>query len=204
MEARERIIQGARDQFYQLGIKSVTMDDIARSIGMSKKTIYTIFNDKEEIITSMMHTDLDNNQCIFENLSNQSKDSIQEIIHIMKHIAGMFSRINPNLFYDLQKYHPKSWKIFREFKEKCMVTMVEKNLKRGIREGLYRPNLEIKILAKLRIEEVEMGMNPGIFPPDKHNLSEVQVALLDHFLHGITTIKGHRLINKYNRITEEE
>ena len=82
--------------------------------------------------------------------------------------------------------------------------MVENNLRRGIKEGLYRPDINIKVLAKLRIEQVELAMNPAVFPPAKFNIGDVQVTLLDHFLHGITTLKGHKLINKYKQIKEED
>ena len=82
--------------------------------------------------------------------------------------------------------------------------MEKKNLKKGIAQGLYRSEIDTKIMARLRIEEVDLAMNPAVFPPDKFNLTVVQVALLDHFLHGILTIKGHKLINKYKQVIEEE
>ncbi|MFM7727612.1 MAG: hypothetical protein ACKO7B_12980, partial [Flavobacteriales bacterium] len=76
--------------------------------------------------------------------------------------------------------------------------------RRGIRSGLYRKDIDVKILARLRLEEVEMGYNPKTYPPSRFNIPDVQLALLDHFLHGIVTIKGHRLINRYKHIQEEE
>ena len=82
--------------------------------------------------------------------------------------------------------------------------MVEDNLRKGISQGLYRRDINIPVIARLRIEEVEMGMNPEMFPSQQFRLADVQIALFDHFLHGITTLKGHRLINKYKQITEEE
>jgi hypothetical protein len=122
----------------------------------------------------------------------------------MKYLADMFSKINPSLFYDMKKYHPKAWDKFREFKEKKVMHIVETNILKGISQGLYRNTLNPKILARLRIEEVEMAMNPEIFPGREFSLLEVQVALLDHFLYGILTLKGHKLINKYKQITEDE
>jgi hypothetical protein len=73
-----------------------------------------------------------------------------------------------------------------------------------IKDGIVRPDVNTKIMAKLRMEEVDMGFNPELFPPDKFKILEVQLALLDHFLHGICTLKGHKLINKHKQLQEEE
>ena len=204
MEPKERIMKGAMELFFQYGIKSVTMDDIAKHLGMSKKTIYQFFTDKDEIVLMLSKRMQDENCRQFEAIASTAKDAIDEILQTMKHMVAMFTRMNANIFYDLQKYHPKSWDQFREFKEKVMMELVITNIEKGKKQGLYRPDLDPSVVAKLRIEEVEMGMNPLIFPPDKFNLTQVEVALLDHWMHGICTIKGHKLINKYRQVVEDE
>ncbi|MCC7302546.1 MAG: TetR/AcrR family transcriptional regulator [Bacteroidia bacterium] len=204
METGDRILEGARELFFSYGIRSVSMDDIARHLGMSKKTVYQNFKDKDEIVNTLLATSLKINDERLKQLEKDSKDAVQEIILIMKHISEMFSRINPNLFYDMQKYYPEAWKRFQEFKQQSMIKMVETNLKQGIQEKYFRNDIDVKILAKMRIEQVEMAMNPMTFPPDKFNIMEVQLTMIDHFLHGITTLKGHKLLNKYKNINEDE
>lgn len=203
-ETRERILHAAHELFYKYGIRSITMDDIAKHLSVSKKTIYRYFKEKDKIVYACCANDLNNHYNDCEQIFNESKDAVHEIIGVMKHVSEMFSRMNPNLFFDLQKFHPDSWKVYRSFKEQRMMAMVENNLRRGTKEGLYRPDINIKVLARLRIEEVELAMNPVVFPPGKFNLKDIQVTLLDHFLHGITTLKGHKLINRYKQIREEE
>jgi hypothetical protein len=122
----------------------------------------------------------------------------------MEHLAEMFSEINPHVFYDLQKYHPVVWKQFKEFKENFLFQMIVENLEKGIQEGLYRLTINKEILARLRIEETEMALNPLLFHKEKYKISDIQIELLDHYLHGITTLKGHKLINKYRQINEDE
>jgi len=85
-----------------------------------------------------------------------------------------------------------------------MAKTIEESIERGVKEGLVRADLNAKLLSRLRIEEVELGMNPQVFPPDVFKLVDVQMAIVDHFLHGICTLKGHRLINKYKQLDEEE
>ena len=180
------------------------MDDIARQLGMSKKTVYQNFKDKDEIINVLLETSLKENDERLKQLERDSEDAVQEIILIMKHISDMFSRINPMLFYDLQKYYAEAWKKFQDFKQQSMIKMVETNLNQGIKEGYFRNDIKVRILAKMRIEQIEIAMNSTTFPPDKFNIAEVQIAMIDHFLHGITTLKGHKLLNKYKNINEDE
>ena len=201
---RERILQAARELFFKYGIKSITMDDFAKHLGISKKTIYQFFENKDQIVNTLTKESLIERRCQFEEVADTSENAIDEIMEMMKHMSAIFKQMNPNVFYDMQKYHPLAWNHFRDFKEQCIMVKVEENLKKGIKQGLYRKDIDTKIMAKLRIEQVEMAMNPAIFNPEKFKLSNVQVALLDHFLHGITTLKGHKLINKYKKIVEEE
>jgi hypothetical protein len=130
----------------------------------------------------------------------QSVDAIDEMIKVMVHLEGFFSKVNPLVFYDLQKYHPECWERFQFFKENVLVAFVEENLQSGIKKGLYRKELNVKLMARLRIEEVEMGMNPSLFPPEKFRMNEVQLGLIDHFLHGIVTLKGYKLIDQYKKV----
>jgi TetR/AcrR family transcriptional regulator, cholesterol catabolism regulator len=204
METKERILEAAHQLYFKFGIKSVTMDDIARHLGMSKKTIYQFYRDKDEIVLELSTYTLKLNVQKFEEITRTAKDPIQEILQTMEHMGIMFKTMNPNLFYDLQKYFPKAWQQFRDFKENKIMSMVQDNFKRGIEAGLYRSDLNSKVLARLRLEEVEMAMNPLIFPPLDFDISQVQITLLDHFLFGIVTLKGHKLINKYRQIDDVE
>jgi len=204
IEAEDRILESATELFYRFGIKSITMDDVAKHLSMSKKTLYQYFRDKNEMVMKCCQHDLVNRKCLFDDIADKATDAIGELMGLMKHMESMYTRINPNLFYDMQKYHPTVWKLFREFKENSLMASIESNLRKGVEQGLYRRDMNIPIVARLRIEEVEMGFNPDYFPPDKYNFAKVQMELFNHFMHGITTIKGHKLINKYKQITEED
>lgn len=204
METKERILAAAKELFFKFGIKSVTMDDIARHLGMSKKTIYQFFRDKDEIVMDLCRQDLDNHDRKLVSIVENSSDAILEILQIMEYVEEFFHSINPTMLYDLQKFYPNAWNLWKAFKETRVMELVQKNFKTGISQGLYRTDLNGKILAKLRIEQIEMAMNPQIFPPVQFDLPQVQVVILDHFLYGILTLKGHKLINKYKQIEEAE
>jgi AcrR family transcriptional regulator len=204
METKDRILAGAEELFFKYGIKSITMDDIAKHLAISKKTIYQFFSDKNELVEILMAVKLKEDEHEFKQIQLDSENMVVEVFNMMKHMGVMFSKVNPNIFYDLQKYHPNAWKLFKNFKQDTMARMVESSIERGIKEGLVRPDLNARILSRLRIEEVEMGFNLEIFPADKFKIVDVQIAMIDHFLYGICTLKGHKLINKYKQVTEEE
>lgn len=204
METKDRVLQGAEELFFKYGIKSVTMDDIAKHLSISKKTIYQFYSDKNEIVDTLMRLKLEEDKVSIQQIHLESENVITEVFGLMKHMSQMFSKLNPNVFYDLQKYHPEAWKLFNAFKEECMEAMVENAIKKGAKEGLVRADINTKIIARLRMEEIQLGFNATVFPPDKYKIIDVQLELLDHFLHGICTLKGHKLINKYKQVTEEE
>jgi len=203
-QVQERILTGAESLFTRFGIKNVTMDDIARHLGVSKKTIYQFFEDKDMLVSVLTRELTACHLRHLEEMATISRNAIDEILHIMQYMSGFFAKTNPSMFYDLQRYHPEGWKEFRKFKDKHVFDFVVRNMEKGREQGLYRQDFSIRILAKLRIEQVELVMNPEIFPADKFNLNEVQLQLLDHFLHGICTLKGHKLLNKHKQIQEDE
>ncbi len=204
MTTDEKILLGTQDLVFRLGIKSLTMDDIAKHLGMSKKTIYQHFTDKDDLIQRLMDFVLVLNQERMERIILESNDPIHEIIESMRLMTSIFSKIAPILFHDLQKYHPVAYQKFKSFKESQILIIIEQNLKKGQELKLYRDDMNIKIISRLRLEQIELAINFTTFPPDKFSLVEVQQQLFDHFLHGVCTLKGHKILNKYKELNEEE
>jgi AcrR family transcriptional regulator len=203
-ELKDRILNEAEALFCQYGVKSITMDDIARHLGISKKTIYLHFEDKNELVKLQMKNMMDQNQCVM-NINCQSSDNcIHEVFLAVTHIRVLLSKMNPALFYDLQKYHPSAWQEFKNFRDKYLVECIKENLRRGIADGYYRKEINVDILSRMRVQQIDAIFNPKAFPADKFNLVEVIEVITEHFLYGITTPKGQELINKYKSINEEE
>jgi AcrR family transcriptional regulator len=204
MPTKGHILKSAEELFFRYGVKSVTMDDIATHLGMSKKTIYHFFKDKDELLSDFAKSFVNRNANVFEHECKLSHNAIDEIFCVMKHLRNMIQQMNPKLFFELQKYYPQAWQQLRDFREKHVTEMIQKNLEKGITQGLYRSDINIIVLAKLRLEEIDMAMNHSVFPIDKFNIAQVQITLFEHFLYGICTLKGHKLINKHKQIIDEE
>src|SRR5436305_14695403 len=103
MSQKERIIEGGEELFLKAGIKSVTMDDIARHLGMSKKTIYQFFKDKNELVIALVNKKLLEDQSQMATLISKSENVIEEMINMMKCSEEMFSRVKSIVIHDIQK-----------------------------------------------------------------------------------------------------
>lgn len=181
----------------QAGIKSVTMDDIAKHLGMSKKTIYHFFSDKNELVKALVKKKLTEDECQIKSIIENSTNVIEEMINMMKCSEEIFSRINTVVVHDMQKYHPDAWREFQKFKSDVLIKTLEQLLTKGIQQGFIRQDVDVKILAKIRVYQVEMGFNTSIFPVAQFSAWKVQLQLLEHFNYGICTLKGHELLDQY-------
>lgn len=194
---KEKIINEAEQLFMQYGIKSVTMDDIAKHLSMSKKTIYQYFKDKNEIVCLVTKGHLDRESHEIAEILKNASNSVQVFFEISKCVKKNVSGMNPSVLYDLQKYHYKAWKFYEAFKEETVTKAIEETLRRGIKEGDFRTEINPELLAIFRSEHVQMAFNLQLFPRDKFSFMEIQEQFLGLFLHGILTKKGRGLWNSY-------
>jgi AcrR family transcriptional regulator len=204
VEVKDKILAEAFRLFCRRGIKSVSMDDIALQLAMSKKTLYKWFENKDEIVQAVIKAHLQTNECGCEEMSKTAANAVDELLRIMALNKKLFSELHPSIFFDLQKYHPGAWSLFNAHKTNFILTKVKANIRRGMEEGLFRSDLDVDVMSRLRLAQIELVFNPDIFPPDQFNIGEVQMECLEHFILGIATLKGHKLINQYKKVTEEE
>lgn len=199
MEAKERILIKAEELFLQFGIRSVSMDDIANSLGMSKKTLYQYYADKDELVDAVVDGHIKSIQTDCVGCQQDAQDAIHEIFITLERIMDEFNNMNPMVLFDLEKFHYNSYRRFKDHKDKFMAQIVRDNIEWGIKEELYRPDLNIDVMSKYRIESMMIPFNVAVFPPNKYKLATLSEEIILHFVYGIATIKGHKLIQKYNQ-----
>jgi AcrR family transcriptional regulator len=192
-----RIKQKAHDLFMQYGLRSVSMDDIASSMGISKKTIYQYYADKDELVDAVLDAEFKRNEGICEYDRQHSKNAIHEIFMAMDMVVEMFSSMNPSLIFDMQKYYPKAFEKFHQHKNGYLFNLIRENILRGISEELYRPGLKVEIIARYRVENIMIAFNPGFHTKMKYNLAEIEEEFIIHFLFGMASPKGYKMIEKY-------
>lgn len=199
LDTGTRIKQKARALFMQYGLRSVSMDDIAAKLGMSKKTIYQYYADKDELVAAVISEELQHNQSTCEQDKKTSGNAIHEIFLAMKMVVELFSAMNPSLIYDMQKYHPEAYLKFLRHKDDYLYNTFRENMVRGIQEGLYREDINLDILARYRVESIILPFNPDFHTKLKYNLAKIEEEFIIHFMFGIASPKGYKLIIKYQQ-----
>lgn len=190
---KQKILEQTEQLFHKYGIRSVSMDDIARQISISKKTIYQYFKDKDDLVCKVSQEHIDKDKQDFEVAIGTATNAIDELFKLSKCIRSHVSQINPSMLFDLQKFHPNAWEIWLAYKNVFIRNTIVDVIQRGKKEGYFRAGLNAEILATYRVESIELTFNDQIFPRDQFNFTEVQMMLFDHFVHGLMTVKGIEL-----------
>jgi TetR/AcrR family transcriptional regulator, cholesterol catabolism regulator len=199
VETRNRIREQAKQLYFKYGIRSVSMDDIAVGLGMSKKTIYQYFADKDELVDAIVDDDIRDTRVDCQECFVQSTNAVEEIFLTLDRMLEHLGQMNPTILYDLHKFHFGSFKKFQEHKNSFLLEIIRKNLERGISEGLYRQDINIDILSRFRLESMMLVFNMEIFPQTKYSIVEVTMAIIENFMFGVVTPKGYDLIMQYKQ-----
>lgn len=175
------------------------MDEIATQLGASKKTIYQYFSDKDELVDAVVSQTLASARTICDNTRDTARDAVHELFQAMDFVQAIFSDMNPSMMHDLERFHPRSFRLFLDHKNRYLYDITRANLRRGIEEGLYRPDINIDLIARFRLEAMMIAFNQEVFPPAKSNLAETHRIIIEHFLFGVASLKGYKLIQKYQQ-----
>lgn len=197
MDVKERILIKADDLFMRYGIRSVSMDDIALELGVSKKTLYQYYADKDELVDAVLNTIIVKNECDCDIDRKTADNAVDEIFKAMEMVEQLFRNMNPSILYDMQKYHPRTFARVQKHKNEYVYNVIRQNLERGIEEELYRPEINLDIISRFRVESMMLPFNPDFFGKNKFNLADVEKEMLEHYLFGVATMKGYKLILKY-------
>jgi len=191
------ITVGAFSLFRRLGFKNVTMDDVARSMGISKKTLYEHFTDKDELVLAAVQLMLNENQQLTDEAFKAAKNAVDEIIKILIIMEQMVRGLNLVCYHDLQRYYPEAYQYLQSHKESYLYECISKNLQEGIEQGLYRDDLDVDIISRFRMESAMLVFQNDLFPQEKFSAVKVSTQIFSHYMYGIATLKGYKLISAY-------
>jgi hypothetical protein len=197
VQDQQEIIIAAFKQFKLLGFKSVTMDDIVRKIGISKKTLYELFKDKDELVLECIKYMLNDNQAQTEKALKSSINAIDQAINILIIMEKMIRGMNPVCYLDLQRFYPSAAKYLNDHKESFMFQCISDNLKQGIQEGFYREDIDIEIISRFRMESALIVFQHDLFPQESYDIVKVNTQIFAHYIYGIASSKGHKMIESY-------
>ena len=197
MEEREQLfIEKALSLFQNYGIKSVTMDDLSKEIGISKKTLYQYFSDKADMVMKVIDFEFNRKSVIFNNVFSENRNAIEQLLALNNFIQEEHKAFKPSMMFDLKKYYPEVFQEFQVAKRQTLYNSIYKNLIRGKKEGLYRANLDEEILAKLYVFRAEYLLATDIFTIEEVITNKFVNEISNYHMHGIVSDKGLETLKK--------
>lgn len=200
---REKIIHKATELFINLGFKSVTMDDLANEMGISKKTIYSHFRNKTELVEEATMTMCDIITSGIDGIVSHQKNPIEELYEIKKFVMVHLKDEKSSPVYQLQKYYPKIHEALKQKQYDSMHGCVSDNVKRGMEMGIYRDNLNVEFVSRIYFSGVTSIKDNGLFPTEIFSKAQILDYYLEYHLRGIVTPKGRKILNSIINSNQE-
>ncbi|MEO8587942.1 MAG: TetR/AcrR family transcriptional regulator [Flavobacteriales bacterium] len=201
-ERGRRILEESAKVFWKLGIKSVTMDDVATRLGISKKTLYQYVTDKNDLVDRVLKYLSVCYKCDIDAVrAREKQNAIDELYAVTTTVAGQLEGIHPSIHFDLEKYHPEAFHNMVDGKRKEIFSCMTENMAKGIAEGLYREDLNIPMIATIYIARFDMVFDGKLFPPDRFSMNDLHWEIFKYHVRGIASKKGLDYLEK--KMTKE-
>lgn len=203
-EVKNKILTKAEEMFLKFGFKRVTMDEISNELGMSKKTIYQFFSDKNSLVfeTVSRHINMEKNAC--DCILHQQENPVAFMLAITDSFGDLKKQINPSVLFDLKKYFKESWDTLNQFRVDFIFNQVLKNLKEGREKGYYHTDFDENLIARFYIHLVDFMLNPDNYYSDNTDFKKVHSEMMKYHLRAICTEKGLRYLEEspiYKQLT---
>lgn len=194
------ILLKAKELFFKYGLKSVTVDDICKSAGISKKTIYEYFPNKSALVYAVFEAYINDQQDKMMQLKQkEGGNSIDIMIEVYELNHDVVQEFNPNVIFDLQRFYPEAYNLFEDHKKSFIFKKVIQNIKCGQQEGLYRKDLNPEIIANLYVARIDLLMQEDIFPPKEFPFTLLMRELFMYHLRGIASLEGIAYLNQQQK-----
>jgi AcrR family transcriptional regulator len=189
-EKLDHLLKQAGDIFMRYGLKSVTMDDVCRELGISKKTLYQYVTDKNDLISKVLEQDIEADEKMICALQTSSLSAIDELLHIQKMVSEKVQHMHSSIVYDLKKYYPESWGRIIKHRNEFIVGCIEQNIIKGQAEGLFRNDINAAVIARIYSARIEAVIDPSLFSGLKFTTAELYAEAMRYHIRGIATEKG--------------
>lgn len=193
---KKDLLEQALRLFMRLGVKSMTMDDVATQLRISKKTLYEHFADKNDLVEQVVAVVCRHHRATIEAICQRGLNAIDENQEITRFIVAQIGGVHPSVQFDLQKYHPKAWSILDETERTDIHRCVSGNLRKGVRDGLYREDLDIEVITLLYITRMDATWDGHVFPPERFSIPDVLWKHFEYHIRGIASRKGIEYLEK--------
>jgi TetR/AcrR family transcriptional regulator, cholesterol catabolism regulator len=197
MDIRDRIIEEASESFMTYGIRSVTMDSLANQLGMSKRTIYEIFSDKDELLMAVLNRMSQVHKEMIKKVLDDSENSIDAIFRLLEMNRDNIQSMSPVFISDLKKYHHEVLMNKADMSEMPDYRNHKEVIEKGIAENLFREDINPDLVNRCLYNLGRSIMDNNTYPYTQFTRSDVIHNIFINYLRGISTPKGLELINLF-------
>jgi len=197
MEVKNKILAKSEELFLKYGLKSVTMDDLAKQLGVSKKTLYQFVDNKADLIQQIILGHIESEKALMVRLKLESADAIEEMIGVARHAIKEVKKLTPTLVYDLQKYYQDTWQLIQDLHSVHTYSIIKDNIERGIQQGVYRSDINPDIIAKIYVLSTIAVIDENAFPLKAYNKEQLFIEFIKYHLQGIISERGLILYKKH-------
>jgi len=185
------ILDRVRDLFFKYGVRSMSMDDICKEIGISRKKIYSIFTSKNDLVEKLLELERGNFEIIFDtDRFDGEVNAIDILLMVSKEVSNKFTDVSPSMTFDLKKYYPDIYHRHIEERIEFIFDKIKINLEKGIKQGVYRDDLSVELISRLYIRRLMDLHDPEIFPVEKFSFQTIFDVMFENFIRGIANEKG--------------
>jgi TetR/AcrR family transcriptional regulator, cholesterol catabolism regulator len=186
----ERILNSALTLYSKYGIKSITLDDLCKELGISKKTIYQFITDKKDLIRKVVDYEISIQNNSYKKMVSSDINAIDELLYVNRQIHENQGIHNPVFYYDLKKYYPDIYNEWMKYKRARMYELIHRNLEKGIAEGLYRKEMDAAVISRLHMARTELMHSSDIIDEKEFSNSHFINEIFRYHIHGICNEQG--------------
>lgn len=196
MDQRDKIINETFQLTLRYGIKSVSMDDIARKLGISKKTLYQHFGNKQDLLKEMVLVAIAQEEADIKRIVAEADNALDAVISIARHFLQFLRGMSPSFSYDMKKYYPDVWRLVDNHNDEFAYKVMYDNIERGKEEGLYRTDINVDIIAKLYVQMCRLITDEDIFPLASYTKTDLYHSIITYHIQSLVSAQGRTVLDK--------
>jgi TetR/AcrR family transcriptional regulator, cholesterol catabolism regulator len=189
-EKLKMILKECSYLFIKYGVRSLSMDDLCREMGISKKTLYQYVENKTDLITKTLDFVVQDAVWTIEEANHSGGNAIDQLLNVSRKVCSEMQHFNPSITFDMQKYYPEIYRRFNLSKKEIIFRQIVENMRQGISEGFYRDDLPIELVARLYVQKLEHINDPEFIQSEDFSFSNMFEVMFDNHIRGISNPKG--------------
>jgi AcrR family transcriptional regulator len=194
---RKDLLRTAMSALSARGVKDLTEHKLMRDYNVPEEEFHQSFTDKEDFLRQAVELFLEEQKEVQLALLNEADHSIAKLMQVIKHHVSQLQKINPDFFIQIQYLYPRIWTLYLRHAQMHSYYLFYDLLNKGIQQGLFRPDLNIEVVTKVLLEQINILLNHALFPPHRYNMAEVFRGIFLYYFKGISTEKGNKELENF-------